>query len=122
MESRGELNKLGVNPGRMRHKITLLEPANVVGVAGTEETFAPGNPPVTARAIIESAKSDEVIRAGLDSTQTYLKLTIRYNPVFSAQKRITGPNASNYIIQGTENPLEMNAYLILYCLGVGANN
>ena len=122
MNRRGELNTLGINPGQLRWVVTLLEPTSDIGAAGVETTFAPATPPVTARARIETIRGEEAVKAGLDGSLTYLKVEIRYNPCFTPQKRIQQDNGNQYIIQSVENVLEMNAYMTLLCLGVGANN
>jgi SPP1 family predicted phage head-tail adaptor len=113
---------IGINPGRLRHTITLLEPQTTVGVSGVETTFAPGSPPVTALAEIKYVRGVDVIKSGQVVSQTYLTVTIRYNPAFTAGKRIQKYDGKQYIIQAVENVREMNAYMVLTCLGLGLNN
>lgn len=122
MTHRGELNSLGINPGQLRWQITLLQPTTALGNSGMETTFAAANPPVTARAKIETIRGEEAVRNGLDGTLTYLRVIIRYNSAFTEQGRIRQNNGNQYIIQHVENVIEMDAYMTLLCLGVGANN
>jgi len=113
---------IGINPGRLRHTITLLEPTNTMGVSGMVTTYAPENPPVTALAEIKYVRGVDVIKSGQVVSQTYLSVTIRYNPAFAAGKRIQKWNGEQYIIQAVENVREMNAYMVLTCLGLAPNN
>jgi SPP1 family predicted phage head-tail adaptor len=116
---RGEMNSLGINPGQMRHLITLLEPSTITGAAGAVTTYSPGIPPVQFYAKIECAGNEEVIRAGQDVTKSHIKVTARYNVLISSQKHIETPSGARYVIQTVEDLLEMRAYMELICEGVG---
>ena len=113
---------IGINPGRLRHTITLLEPTTTLGPSGMVTTHAPANPPVTALAEIKYVRGTETAKEGQVIPQTFLQVTMRYNPAFTAGKRIQKWNGEQYIIQAVENVKEMNAYMVLSCLGVGPNN
>ena len=110
---------IGINPGRLRHTITLLEPTTAAGASGMVTTYAPANPPTTALAEIKYVRGIDVIKSGQAVSQTYLSVTIRYNPAFAAGKRIQKWNGEQYIIQAVDNVKEMNAYMVLTCLGLG---
>ena len=109
------------NPGEFRHQITLLEPTTTMDIAGAKTTFAPGNPCVTAWAKIEYLRGAELIKAGQDVTQQFLKLTSWFRPEFKSQCHIQTPSGSEYIIQAVENVREMDTFMVLMCLGIGSN-
>ena len=117
---RDRLN-IGINPGRLRTLLTLLEETPTLDASGAGITYAAAVPPTTAYAEVGFASGAEVIRMGLDVSLQYFRVTLRYNPAFTAKKHIQTPNGSEYIIQAIENVKERNAYLILMCLGVGSN-
>jgi head-tail adaptor len=121
LSTRGELNSLGVNPGQLRHRITLLEQSTVTDAAGVSVVYAPGSPPVTAWAKIETLDASDRQLAGITSSFVAIKVTIRYNAAFAAQKRIQSPSGNQYVILGIQNLLEMNAYLVLTCEGIGSD-
>jgi head-tail adaptor len=113
----------GIDPGQFRHLVTLLEESTSGSDAsGAPVSWAVGDPPLTAYMKIESLKADEIIKAGLDVSQVDLKLTGWYRPQFTAQSRIQAPSGNVYIVQAVQNVLEMNIFMVLLCLGVGANN
>lgn len=111
-----------IDPGRFRHPITLLTPTTVTDASGLTVTWTAGSPPVTTWADIEYVRGTDLIRAGQDATQTYLKVTAWYLAQFTAQSRIQTLSGNQYIIQAVENVQEMNEFMVLTCLGVGANN
>jgi SPP1 family predicted phage head-tail adaptor len=111
-----------INPGQFRHKITLLEQTSGSDESGVTVTYQPDNPPVTAWAKIEYLRADDVIKAGQDVSQVFLKVTMWYRPEFATNKRIQAPNGNQYVIQAVENVGGMNIYGVLMCVGIGANN
>lgn len=110
-----------VDPGEFRHEITLLEARADTDASGVKTTYVAGEPPTTAWAKIEYVRATEVIKAGLDVSQVYLKLTMWYRPEFTGGNRIQAPNGSQFIIQAAENVRMMNMFQVITCLGVGAN-
>lgn len=112
---------IGVDPGRMRHLVTLLEPTQTTGISGVKTVFAAGSPPTTAYAEIVQMSGKEVLRDGLDASQQYFRLTMRFDARFSGNKRVLTPNGDQYVIQSVNNIKERNAYMELTCLGVGDN-
>jgi SPP1 family predicted phage head-tail adaptor len=111
-----------IDPGQFRHQITLLSETTISDASGVSVTWAAASPPVTAWAKIEYLRGTDLIKAGQDVTQAYLKVTMWYRPQFTAQSRIQTLSGNQYIIQAIENVLEMNTYMVLTCLGVGGNN
>jgi SPP1 family predicted phage head-tail adaptor len=112
----------GIDPGQFRHQITLLEEVTATDSSGTSVSWQADPVPVVAWMKIEALRSTEVIKAGLDVSQVYLKLTGWYRSQFTANKRIQSPGGNQYVIQAVENVLEMNTYMVLLCLGIGNNN
>lgn len=116
---RGDLNSLGINPGQFRHRVTLLEQTTGTDESGVVTTYAPANPPLAVWAKIEGLRSEDAIKSGQDISKVHLTITIRYNAAFTPKKQLQRWNGNRYVINGIENVLEMNAYLILTCEGVG---
>jgi len=111
-----------IDPGQFRHQITLLEQVPGSDASGVTVTYTPDSNPIVAWAKIDYLRGDAMIKAGQDVSQVYLKITMWYRAEFTANKRIRAPNGNQYVIQAVENVLEMNTYMVLMCLGVGANN
>lgn len=111
-----------ISAGLLRHSITLLEQSISSDISGAATTYAPDDPPITARAMIQYVSGKELLASGQDVSQVVLKVTIRYRPEFAPNKRIQGPNGNQYIIQAIDNVNGMNVYMILLCMGVGGNN
>ena len=110
-----------IDVGLFRHKITLLEQVPGIDAAGSNVAYLPGNPIVTAWANIEYVHGLELIRAGQDVTQAFLKITSWWRTEFTVNSRIQAPSGNQYIIQAFENVKEMNTYMVLMCLGIGDN-
>lgn len=110
-----------IDPGEFRHQVTLLVPTMVTDASGSVQTFAAGNPPVTAWAKIDYVRGTELLKAGQDVTQTFIKVTSWYRNEFQATGRLQLPSGSQFLIQNVENVKEMNTFMVLTCLGLGAN-
>jgi SPP1 family predicted phage head-tail adaptor len=120
LQKRAQLNELGINPGQLRHRITLLEEVTAMGASGMVTTWAPADPPVQAWAHVEEKQTEEVLRGGQDVTQAHITVTIRYNPAFSTNKHVQ-VRGVEYIIQAIHDPLFVKAYMVMDCLGIGAS-
>lgn len=110
-----------VNPGEFRHQITLLEELVGSGPSGASVAYVADDPPIQAWAKIEYLRGDEIIKSGQDISQAFLMVTMWYRPQFVVGKRIQVPSGNQYIIQNVDNTLEMNTYMTLHCIGIGAN-
>jgi len=108
-----EYNHPGIDPGKLRHKITLLEPSAVNDASGVTIVYAPGS--VSEWAEIEYTRGSEVFKAGQDITQLYARITIRYNEAFTATKRLQVPSGRQFVIQSVENLQERNILMALNC-------
>lgn len=103
--------------GDLRHSVTLLQQQATTDEAGSVVNWVSF---ASVRAAIEPVSGMELIQAGVDATQTYLTLKIRYIPGVTAAMRVQATNGT-YVIASVENVLERNRVLKLTCLGVGAN-
>ena len=110
------------NPGEFRHRITLLGPVIGSDAAGANVTYQAADPPVTAWAKIEYLRGSELIKSGVDVTQNFIKITSWFRSEFLPNMRISTPSGKLYIIQAVENVKEMGVYMIIYGLGLGAND
>jgi len=109
---------LAINAGDLRHAITILQVSTSVGDAGSEVTWIPFL--TNVRAAINPMNGTDIIRSGQDVSQTYITITIRYQPGVLGQMRVQANNGT-YVICSIQNILERNRVLKLTCLAVGAN-
>lgn len=101
-----------IEPGRLRHPITLLAPATALTAGGTEASYAPW---LSTRAAIETLRGTDTQRNGQATAQTNLLVTLRYRAGVTAAMRVQTATAV-YIIQSIENVEERNKVLKLTCL------
>lgn len=111
-----------IDPGRFRHQITLLSPVTGSDSSGVSVTYAAASPPIVAWVEIEYVRGVDVIKAGQDASQVFLKVTGWWRSQFTTNSRIQSPSGNVYIIQAVENVREINQYMVLTCIGIGANN
>jgi head-tail adaptor len=110
-----------INPADLRHQITFLEQSTAVDASGVGIVYAPGIPPDVAWAKMQAIKAADVIKGGSDVSQVRMTVTIRYRPRRVPSMRFQTANGSVYVIEAIENVLEMNALLVMTCLGIGAS-
>jgi head-tail adaptor len=109
----------GIDPGSFRHRVTLLQPTITAGLSGSVATFAASDPPIGAWAKIDYVRGTDLIKAGVEVSQTFTKVTSWWRPEFTVQCQIQFPSGSVYRIQNVENVREMNTYMVLTCLAIG---
>jgi head-tail adaptor len=109
-----------INPGEFKHQVSLLVPTIKTDASGGVSTYAPSVPPVQAWVKIQYIRGDEIVKAGQDVSQVYVKLTGWYRSEFSAQTRVQLPSGIIVLVSYVENVGEMNTYMILTCLGIGS--
>jgi SPP1 family predicted phage head-tail adaptor len=115
-----------INIGMLRHRIAIQSEVDTgqYDAAGKKMSWQDFIP--SAMAAIETVRGTDVIRAGQNTAQLYLTITIPYqrdfngNPI-QANMRVIGPTGSTYLIQAIENILEMGVVLVLNCIGLGLN-
>jgi len=112
-----------MDAARLRHRVLFLEPTPGTDDSGSTVTWAAGNPPDIAWAEIVPTRGSDIIRAGQDVSQVWITVTLRYNPskTRTPNTRLQAPSGSIFVVQAIENVLEMNVWLVMTCLGLGAN-
>jgi len=110
-----------IDPGGFRHLVTLLQATASSDASGAITVWSAGSPPVTAWCKIEFLRGDELVKSGQDVSQQFIKVTAWWRAAFIATQRLSW-QGNQYIIQAVENVSGMNTYMVLLCLGVGANN
>jgi SPP1 family predicted phage head-tail adaptor len=111
-----------MDPGRLRHLITFLNPVTSIANAGAEVDWVASSPPETARAEIAPFRGIDVIKAGQDISQVMIMITLRYRSDVLANRRIQAPNGSQYVIRAVQNVLERNRWMELTCMALGSND
>ena len=106
-----------LDPGEMRHEITILKQAESSDASGNTVVMAPF---VTAWAKIEPVRGIDVIRSGQVTTQLFLTISIWWQAGILADMQVQALNGL-YVIQSVENLLEMNQVLKLNCVALGRN-
>lgn len=114
-----QYNPLVLASGDLIHSITFLEKTNVIDASGNTETWASAGK--VSRAKIDPMRGLELIRSGVDVTQNYITISIRYRDDVDATMRVQF-ESKVYLIEAIENVLERNRVLKLTCLGLGSNN
>lgn len=104
-----------IDPGRMVHKIAIQKQTTTTDISGTVVAWSDF---VTCWAAIDPVRGMEVLRAGQDTTQLYLTVTIRWQSGIQPNMRVRSNNGT-YIIQSIQNPGERNIMLVLNCLALG---
>lgn len=103
--------------GDLRHKIEIHQQ-----VAGTDESGAVVTYEkwIETFASIKTTRASDFIKAGQDTAQLYLTITIRWQSGIDSSMRVKSRNGT-YTIQAIENIDEMNTWLVLTCIAVGKN-
>lgn len=112
-----------INVGNLRHPIAIQSqgPASppTYDAGGTAVSWSQFT---TALAAIDAVRGADVIRGGQTTTQLFLTLGLWWQPGILPNMRVVTETDAIYLIQSVENVLEMNAVLLLNCLGIGAND
>jgi SPP1 family predicted phage head-tail adaptor len=111
-----------IDPAKLRHRITFLDPESSMGAGGVSTKWLPGDPPERAWAEVLPMRGTDVIKAGQDVSQVWLTITIRFRKSVRADRRILGRRGNRYVIQAIENVAEMDMFLVLNCLAIGPND
>ena len=104
-----------LNPGELRHRVTVLAETAVTNAAGTDTVLSPV---ITAWAKIEPMKGTDVIRSGQNITQLPVVVSMYYDARVQPNMQLQTPNG-RYAIQAIRNVLELNAVMELTCLAIG---
>jgi SPP1 family predicted phage head-tail adaptor len=103
-----------LNPGDLRHRVTILAEAVTVNAAGTDTVLSPV---ITAWAKIEPMKGTDVVRSGQDITQLPVIVSMYYDARVQSKMQLQTINGL-YVIQAIRNVLELNAVMELTCLAI----
>ena len=103
-----------LNPGELRHRVTVLAEAAVANAAGTDTVL---RPVITAWAKIEPMKGTDVIRSGQNITQLPVMVSMYHDARVQPNMQLQTPNG-RYSIQAIRNILELNAVIELTCLAI----
>jgi len=114
-------NDITINPGDLRHHLTLLEPTTGTDASGVVTTFAAGDPALKVWSKIEGLGAEDAIKSGQDISRVQLKITMRYNAAVLPTKQLQRWNGNRYIIKGIVDVQERGVKLIVYCEGIGLN-
>jgi SPP1 family predicted phage head-tail adaptor len=106
-----------LDPGKMVHRISILQETTVSDISGTAAAWTPF---VTTWAQIDPVRGIDVLKAGQDTTQLYLTVKIRWQTGIMANMRVQTLNGI-YVIQAVENPGERSVILVLNCLALSQN-
>ncbi len=103
-----------LNPGDLRHRVTVLAETAVANAAGTDTVLSPV---IAAWAKIEPIKGTDVIRAGQSVTQLPVIVSMYYDARVQPNMQLQALNG-RYSIQAIRNVLELNAVMELTCLAI----
>jgi len=106
-----------LDPGELRHQITILAPVAATDVSGSTVALVPL---VTCYAKIDVVKGLDVIRSGQETTQLYLIVSMWWQAGIAANMQVQALNGL-YLIESVENVLELDVVLKLNCLAIGKN-
>jgi len=110
-----------VNPGTFRHHVTFLEQSTFHGTSGAGIAYLPASPPHSAKCAIDPVGGSGRIQSGQDAAIQEIRITMRYQAWVLPSMRVQAADGDVFIIKTIENPRRMNRYLILQCVGIGAN-
>ena len=108
------MNWPSLNPGELRHRVTVLAETVIATAAGTDTALAPV---VSAWAKIEPMKGTDVIRSGQSVTQLPVIVSMYYDARVQPNMQLQALNG-RYAIQAIRNVLELNAVMELTCLAI----
>jgi SPP1 family predicted phage head-tail adaptor len=109
---------LALAAGDLRHTITFLQRAITTDASGSVPTWTTY---ATMRAAVDPYSARELMRSGVDVTQTLITVTCRYRNDVNSTMRIQTLSGT-YIISGIENVQERNRVLKITCTALGTDN
>ena len=107
-----------LDPGSLRHRITILRPVPAVDIAGSTVSFVPL---LTCYAKIDPVRGLDIIKSGQQTTQLFLLISLWWQAGIAANMRVQADNGT-YLIESVDNVLELNLVLKLTCIGIGKND
>jgi head-tail adaptor len=111
------MNWPGLNPGELRHIVTILHQTQTTDASGATVTMAPFL--TNVRASVEPTRGIDTIRSGQDTSQLYLTVRMYYQPGILPNMQVQMDNGAIYNIIAVKRPLSINVSLELDCQAVG---
>ena len=109
-----------INPGELRHLVTINQQQATTDASGNEVTMVALYTAVPAKCVV--VKGTDVLKAGQVTTNTYLTVTIWFQPGILASMQLQRKHDTvTYLIQSIDNVNEMDIVLVLNCLAIGKN-
>lgn len=109
-----------ISIGKLRHLATFqkLMPSSppTYDEAGQTQVWTPTGQQALVAVDILSAR--DAIRNGLTITELYADLTMYWQPGITNKLRAVMDNGAIYVIRSVQNILEMNAVLVVNCVGL----
>lgn len=110
------------DPGELRHRLLVLEQSVATGIAGSEESYVPGTPPMIVSAKIAPTRGLDVIKDGQTTSQVPIEITVRYRRAITPEKQLQSVSSGRvYIVKSVQNMEERNTWMVLTCVGLGTN-
>jgi len=109
-----------IDPGKMRHFITIWKPRADVSTDASGTVMVPGVV-TTAPCSIDPIRGTDQIRNGQTTTQLFLTIQMWFQPGILPDMQVETESGSRYQIQSIDNVKEMNIVLTLNCIALGAN-
>jgi len=107
-----------INPGELRHLVTINQQQATTDASGNEVIMVELYSGVPAKCVV--VKGLDVLKAGQVTTQTFLTVTIWFQPGILANMQLTRKGDTvTYLIQSIDNLELMNIVLVLNCLAIG---
>jgi SPP1 family predicted phage head-tail adaptor len=103
-----------LNPGDLRHRVTVLEEAVTSNAAGTDTVLSPV---ISAWAKIDPMRGTDLIRSGQNITELPVIVSMYYDARVQPKMQLQTLNG-RYAIQAVRNVLELNAVMELTCLAI----
>jgi SPP1 family predicted phage head-tail adaptor len=103
-----------LNPGDLRHRVTVLGETVITSAAGTDTVLSPV---ISAWAKIEPMRGTDIIRSGQNITELPVIVSMYYDARVQPKMQLRTLNG-RYAIQAIRNVLELNAVMELTCLAI----
>jgi SPP1 family predicted phage head-tail adaptor len=103
-----------LNPGDLRHRVTVVEETVTANAAGTDTVLSPV---ISAWAKIEPMRGADIIRSGQNITELPVIVSMYYDARVQPKMLLQTLNG-RYAIQAIRNVLELNAVMELTCITI----
>jgi hypothetical protein len=113
-----------IDPGRFRHQVALLVPVTSSGIAGNQITYESPVPAQTAMVEFIYLRGQDIygVKSDEEVSQVFVKVISWWRDAFTPNNRLQTLDGETFIIKARENVARMGVYMVLTCVGLGANN